>query len=125
MLDGEDNCPNWYNPTQNLRPWPVPADDPDCDGFDTATETFLVADPFAQCALTPTANDEPLPDKWPVDFNDDQFVNLFDLIPYIGALNTVAPGPPYSVRLDLNASGDINLFDLIPFITFLNEGCSP
>src|SRR5438034_604828 len=30
---GTDNCPDWYNPAQALPPWPVPAKDPDCDGF--------------------------------------------------------------------------------------------
>ncbi len=120
-----DNCPNWYNPTQVLPPWPIPADDPDCDGFDTTTETFVGTGPFGQCAADDTANNEDLPDKWPADMNDNQLVNLFDVVPYIAALNSVAPNPPYFARLDLNASGNINLFDLLPFIPVLNKACSP
>jgi hypothetical protein len=123
--DGTDNCPNWYNPTQALPSWPIPADDPDCDGFDTATETFLGTDPLVQCAADSTSNNEPPPDKWPVDHTDNQIVNLFDLIPYVAALNSTAPGPPYTERLDLNMSGDINVFDLIPFVPALNETCTP
>ena len=56
---------------------------------------------------------------------DDQIVNTFDVVPYIAALNSVAPNPPYFARLDLNASGDINTFDLVPFIQLLNEACLP
>src|SRR5439155_3616439 len=33
-----DNCPAWANPAQNLTPWPVPPNDPDCDGFSTRVE---------------------------------------------------------------------------------------
>ena len=122
--DALDNCPLWPNPAQDLPPWPVPADDPDCDGFTTTTENFVGTDPTDPCADTPDAGDE-ADDKWPVDMTDDQTVNTFDLIPYIGKLNSVAPGPPYTARLDLNMSGNINTFDLIPYIGKLNQACLP
>ena len=76
------------------------------------------------CANTAAANDE-ADDRWPADTNDNQIVNTFDVVPYIAALNSVAPNPPYFARLDLNASGDINTFDLVPFIQLLNEACLP
>ncbi len=125
MLNGIDNCPNWHNPTQLLPSWPIPADDPDCDGFDTTAETFLGTDPLAQCSADSISNNEPTPDKWPVDHTDNQKVNILDLVPYIAALNSTAPGPPYTVRLDLNMNGSINLFDLVPFIAVLNKTCTP
>ncbi len=125
VLDVSDNCPYWYNPAQVLPPWPIATDDPDCDGFSTTTETFVGTDPFGQCAADDAANNEPLPDKWPTDADDNQQTNVFDVVPYIPALNSVAPGPPYFARLDLDASGDISVFDLVPFISRLNKVCTP
>ncbi|MCH7617026.1 MAG: hypothetical protein IIB18_04090 [Chloroflexi bacterium] len=57
--------------------------------------------------------------------DDDQYVNVFDVTPYIPALNSVAPGPPYLARLDLDLSGNINVFDMVPFIQLLNKPCTP
>ena len=57
--------------------------------------------------------------------NDSQQVNTFDVVPYIPALNSTAPGPPYTVRLDLNMSGNINTFDVVPFIPLLGTTCLP
>ena len=90
------------------------------DVLEDQTETLTVQ----ACAETAVRNDEPY-DSWPVDMNDDQTVNTFDVVPYIPALNSVAPGPPYSARLDLNADGGITTFDVVPFITALNTQCSP
>jgi hypothetical protein len=46
----------------------------------------------AHCA-TPIANDEPLPDAWPADFND-QKANLSDVLKYSSVFNTMSPGLP-------------------------------
>ena len=54
-----------------------------------------------------------------------RFVNTFDVAPFITPLNSVAPGPPYTARLDLNMSGNINAFDVVPFIQLLNKACLP
>ena len=78
----------------------------------------------AEVAVAAGANDE-ADDRWPADTNDNQFVNVFDVVPYIAALNSVAPGPPYTARLDLDMSGDINVFDVVPFIQLLNEAGTP
>jgi len=103
---------------------PLPADDDDCDGSTTALENFVGTDSADSCANTATPNDEAV-DKQPMDTNDDQSVNTFDVVPFIPALNSVAPEPAYTVRLDLNASGSINTFDIVPFIQELNTTCSP
>jgi hypothetical protein len=121
---GSDNCPNWYNPAQNLPPWPVPTGDPDCDGFTTAIETFVGTDPKVHCAATSTPNDEPPPDKWPVDFNNDQKANLSDVLKYSPVFNSAAPGPPYNVRFDLNGDNKINLSDVLKFSPFFNQSCA-
>jgi len=122
--DALDNCPAWPNPFQNLPPWTVPVGDPDCDSFTTTIENFAGTDPNDPCANTAGANDE-ADDRWPADTNDNQFINTFDVVPFIPTLNSVAPGPPYTARLDLNASGSINTFDVVPFIQLLNKPCAP
>jgi len=116
--DACDNCP------ATITLWLVPTGDADCDSFTDAIETFVGTDSIDSCANTAAANDE-ADDRWPADTNDNQFVNVFDVVPYIAALNSVAPGPPYTARLDLNMSGDINVFDVVPFIQLLNKGCLP
>ena len=122
--DESDNCPSWPNPAQNLPPWTVPANDPDCDSFTTTIENFVGTDPNDPCANTVGANDE-ADDRWPADTNDNQTINVFDVVPYIAALNSVAPNPPYFARLDLNMNAAINVFDIVPFIQLLNKLCSP
>src|SRR5439155_124081 len=49
VFAGSDNCPNWPNPAQTLPPWPVPANDPDCDGFSTAVENSAGTSPTTHC----------------------------------------------------------------------------
>ena len=124
--DVSDNCPYWYNPAQVLPPWPIATDDPDCDGFSTTTETFVGTDPFEQCSADNTANNEPLPDKWPSDMNDNQRTNTLDVAFYVGNLNSqpVPGGPPYLVRLDLTTNGVVNTLDIAPFVQLLNEVCT-
>jgi Thrombospondin type 3 repeat/Cohesin domain len=124
LPDYVDNCPNWPNPAQNLPLWPVPANDPDCDGFSTTQESFVGTDPTRHCAATSTANDEPLPDAWPVDFNNDQKANLSDVLKYSPVFNTTGPGLPYQKRFDLNGDNHINLSDVLKFIPFFNQSCA-
>ena len=57
--------------------------------------------------------------------NDDQLANVFDVVPYIAALNSFAPGPPYAARLDFTMDGIINVFDVVPFISLLGIRCAP
>jgi hypothetical protein len=107
------------------RGWPTPAGDDDCDGFTTTAENFVGTDPNIACAATPIPNDEPPPDKWPVDFNNDQKANLSDVLTYSPVFNTTGPGLPYKVRFDLNGDNHINLSDVLKFSPFFNQTCSP
>ncbi len=116
--DACDNCP------ATATPWFVPVGDTDCDSFTDTVETFVGTDPTDSCANTVAEFDE-ADDRWPADTNDNQLVNVFDVVPFIAALNSVAPGPPYTVRLDFNTSGNITVFDLVPFIQLLNKPCLP
>ena len=112
VYDISDNCPYWPNPSQSLPPWPVPANDPDCDGFATADEEAIGTDAADPCANTGDPNDEP-DDRWPADFNDNGVVNITDVVnvlpPYFGS--TAAGGDPYSPRRDLVPDGVINITD--------------
>ena len=92
MPDATDNCPSWPNPGQALPPWPVPAGDPDCDGFSSTDEGSIGTDPNDPCANTPDPNDED-DDRWPADFDDSQVINILDVLnvlpPFFGT--TVPP----------------------------------
>jgi hypothetical protein len=157
VVDATDNCPNTANPDQVNQDgdpygdaceqpqcvtvpnfWAVPPGDSDCDGFpDTvqagsyAAESFIGTDASRRCASTPAMNDEPLPDAWPMDFNDDQKVDLSDVLHYSPVFNTTQGGPPglgggsYAVRYDLNGDGKINLSDILHFPPFFNKSCTP
>jgi hypothetical protein len=116
---GSDNCPNWPNPAQNLPPWPVPAGDPDCDGFTTAIENHIGTDPTKHCGV----------DAWPVDFNNDQIVDLSDVFKMVPGLNQTVTQPPLSgtiptIRMDLNGDGFISLDDIFKVVPFLNTTCA-
>jgi methionine-rich copper-binding protein CopC len=127
-----DNCPWWPNHSQTSPAWTVPAGDSDCDGFpDTtsasshASETFMVTNPTKQCAATPARNDEPLPDAWPVDLDDNQMANGSDLLAFAPVFWLTSQMPNFNPRFDLNASGTINGSDLLQFSNFFGKTCSP
>jgi len=86
--------------------------DDDNDGFSDAAEAFLTTDPLKACSLTATTNDED-PDPWPVDFDDNQIVNILDVIPVLPPYFGSASGDPdYSQRRDLVPDGFINILDV-------------
>ena len=129
---GSDNCPDWANPAQGLPTWGVPAGDSDCDGFPNtaaagakAPESFIGTDPTRHCASTPTPNDEPLPDAWPMDSNDDELAGLSDVAKYSSVFGSHSPGPPYAVRFDLSGDGRITISDIAQFSSFFGKHCSP
>ncbi len=123
VFDITDNCPDWFNQEQELPPWSVPPDDPDCDGFDTTTESFMGTLPLKQCGDS-TANNEH-PDPWATDSNDDTWSKLDDVLRYIPVFNTFGPNWPYNKRFDLNADNKITLVDVLKFIPFFNRQCTP
>jgi hypothetical protein len=89
-------------------------------------ESAIGTNPGAQCAATVASNDEPLPDAWPMDFQDNQIVNGGDILmmnPVFGSSS--GGGPPYSPRFDLNANGVINGADILQFNPFFGKRCAP
>jgi hypothetical protein len=105
--------------------------DQDCGGFPDnlktgglAAETSLGTLAAAHCAANPGANNEALPDNWPTDFNDDQLTGAVDVLQFRTVFNTHAPGPPYSVRFDLNGDGVIGGQDFLKLGPFFNKRCA-
>jgi hypothetical protein len=135
MTGGNDNCPAWFNPTQALPNWSVPAGDSDCDGFPDSVplgppsalsaELLMGTDPVTHCAATSDRNDEPNPDRWPVDFDDNQSVNGSDLLAFAPVFGAISPNPLYDARFDLNADGRIHGSDFLKLAPFMAHSCAP
>ena len=80
-------------------------------------------DPLKPCAANSTGNNEPPPDRWPMDFNDNGNANSIDIGTYVPRLNSQAPGPPYATRWDLDENGRINTVDVGKYVRVLNTSC--
>jgi hypothetical protein len=124
---GTDNCPAWPNTAQNLPVWFVQPGDLDCDSITDSEEAFVGTDPYHACAATPEADDEGLPDAWPVDFDDDQRALLGDVTKYAPVYGAHAdvPSQPYDVRFDLDGNGLIGLGDITKFAQVFGKTCTP
>jgi hypothetical protein len=134
--DGTDNCPNWFNFQQQLPAWTIPPGDADCDGFrdtvgatNSAPETYIGTVPTQHCAASSAPDNEPTPDAWPVDFNDNRIVNGQDVGKFATAYNKSVAMGPFGVpplpgkRFDFSGNGIINGQDIGKFAAFYNKGC--
>lgn len=118
-LDGivgpADNCPAWYNPTQALPSWPVPAGDADCDGFSTTVENSVGTDPVAHCGA----------DAWPADINSDGSSDITDISALAG--NFGESVPPAPVRQDIAPDppdGFVDIADIAKLAGFFGKSCA-
>ena len=113
--DASDNCPAWPNTDQSLPPWPVPADDPDCDGFSTADENFIGTDPNLACGA----------DAWPPDHNSDGLISISDVLLMKASFGATSPDDPiYNARRDLNPDGKISISDVLTMKAFFDQECT-
>jgi hypothetical protein len=118
VVDASDNCPNWPNAAQNLPPWPIPANDPDCDGFSTTVETSAGTSPTTHCGVN----------AWPADIDNSGYVDIIGDISAVGnwAFQTV---PPASARYDIAPDPPDHLIDVINDISKLaglfGQSCGP
>lgn len=131
VRDELDNCPNWPNPGQGWPTWNVPSGDSDCDGYPSsasasgrAPESFIGTKPGQTCGGTPTGNDEPLPDAWPPDFDDNQLANILDVGKLSPVFNSIGPGAPYQARFDFNSDGRVTILDVGQFSVFFGKRCA-
>ena len=90
--------------------------DNDCDGFSNSLENHVGTDHKDDCG----------PNAWPPDFNDDTFVDIFDIAtmtPWVGQFV-----PPAPVRLDIGPEpeGDnfIWLEDLSALVNRFGDSCA-
>jgi hypothetical protein len=98
--------------------------DCDGDGFTGGVEAFLGTGPQAACADTDAADDEPPPDGWPLDSNDDRSVDLLDVVALKPHFGSTDPDPGYDRRFDLSGQdGTINLFDVLVYKTAFLTSC--
>jgi hypothetical protein len=112
-------------PTPSPSPTTQPllcSNDADCDGWTDSREAFLGTNTVAACSSTGTINDE-IPDAWPPDFNDDKKTDTIDSAFFAGKLNSVAGGPAYSPRADLNQDLRVNTID-VGMMLPLNRPCN-
>ena len=114
-----DNCPSV------ATTWTVPVGDGDCDGFTTANENQVATDANPRGAATAAPNDEAPPDRWPVDFNDNRFVNTVDVGFYVGRLGKTTMQQGYDIRYDLTFNGVINTVDVGRFVPFPGKSRAP
>jgi hypothetical protein len=77
-----------------------------------------------KCAATPGANNDPLPDAWPLDFNDDRIVSGSDYSSFNTHMNQRPPNPGYDPRWDLNVNGLINGQDYLMLNPY-GQQCTP
>lgn len=104
IADDADNCLAWPNPDQSLPPWPVAEDDPDCDGWSSADESFIGTDPLLMCGAG----------AWPPDLDDSRNIDILDIAQMTPPVFGSSSGDPdYSVRKDLQPDGIINILDIV------------
>ncbi len=129
----QPNCINIINH------WTVGPGDTDCDGYgDTtvftprASEQTIGTVPTQKCAANSGINNEPLPDPWPPDFNDNQLVNGADILHYNNAIGHPITDPPVVIgatsipltRFDLNGSGFVSGADVLQLNPFFTKRCN-
>jgi glucose/arabinose dehydrogenase len=130
VVASSDNCPDWPNAGQALPTWPLPNDDFDCDGWTTNIEDYAGTDAARHCAGTSPQNDEPTPDAWPVDFNDNRVVNGQDVGRFAAAYGQSVLAGPFGTpplpgqRFDFNGNGVINGQDIGRFSVFYATTCA-
>jgi hypothetical protein len=117
--DGALNNPHEPNPQCDLLP------DCDGDGYLDGLEAFMGTNATMKCAVDSTANNEPLPDAWPPDFNDDQKASVLDVSTFSSRFGAVSPAPAYNVRWDFNADGKLNVLDVSRYSSIFNKSCFP
>ncbi|HJX61828.1 MAG TPA: hypothetical protein VJ578_04590 [Dehalococcoidia bacterium] len=108
---------------------PIMGDYTECQGscpggyFDDNKELWVRTNPLDPCANTTTANDEE-DDKWPPDFNDNRYVNSFDILAgFYNKLGYCEGQQGYYQRSDLNADTCVTVDDQNITAAFIGSTC--
>ena len=114
IIDVADNCPSWPNPAQNLPPWPIAANDADCDGFSTAVENSAGTSPTTHCGV----------DAWPADINNDGFADITEVSALTGVFGEAVPDAParYDIAPD-QPDGFVDITDISKETGLFGQGC--
>jgi len=113
--DALDNCPNWPNPAQNLPPWPVSANDPDCDGFSSTVETSAGTNAAKHCGN----------EAWPADLNNDTFSDVSDITIIAGSFGKAVPPAPARRNIAPDpVDGFVDGTDITKVAGFFGKVCS-
>lgn len=100
--------------------------DEDEDGFPGATEAIIGTDPLDGCANTTTNNDESAPDARPPDFNDDTFVDTFDIGQVTVRFGLAVPPAPTRVEIGPDPpDGFIDTGDIGRITGLFGQSCIP
>jgi len=115
VVNAADNCPNWYNPAQNLPPWPLATNDPDCDGFSSAVETSAGTNLTSHCGTN----------AWPADVNNDSFSDGTDITIIAGSFGKSVPPAParHNIAPD-PVDGFVDGTDITRMAGFFGKSCS-
>ncbi|TMF03385.1 MAG: hypothetical protein E6I38_13815, partial [Chloroflexi bacterium] len=115
VSDLSDNCPAWPNGSQALPPWPIAANDPDCDGFSWSVEDLAGTNALVQCGN----------DAWPADINNDAFSDITDVSALTADFGLgVPPAPPrYNIAPD-PVDGFVDISDVTRMTGFFGRSCT-
>ena len=115
VVNAADNCPDWYNPAQNLPPWPLATNDPDCDGFSSAVETSAGTNLTSHCGTN----------AWPADVNNDSFSDGTDITIIAGSFGKSVPPAParHNIAPD-PVDGFVDGTDITRMAGFFGKSCS-
>jgi len=116
VADVSDNCPTWPNPSQTLPPWPVPTDDPDCDGFSSAVENPAGTNALVHCGIN----------AWPADINNDGVSDISDIATLGGSFGGSVPPAPARHNIAPNpVDGFVDITDISTIGAFFGKTCAP
>ena len=115
VTDGSDNCQRWPNAAQNLPPWPVPTNDPDCDGFSNVVESSAGTDSLVHCGA----------DAWPADVNNDTFSDISDVSALTAYFGSPVPPAPYRYNIADPPDGFVDITDISKLTGFFGDSCIP
>ncbi len=122
--DDDDSKIGSGNTTRVASAGPCPTGGAAHPIFGDCVELFIGTDPMLACAATPTKNDEPV-DPYPLDVNDDGFVDIIGDISVVTGHFDEAPTPA-NVRYDFTSDGFIDVIgDIVLMTSRFDTTCAP